>query len=528
MKVFHLDENNADDTVFAFTQEKKPHLSTDDSPRRKSKSSAFDVPRYNSHMMDAAKKELRNDDTIIAVTNFTICSLSFIQHGLFFESNYKSTEFVTYLRILILALSLSNILWIVRRYEIKLIMLLVRYKVSTRDTLFSTGLYKIMFIELIFALVIIPPYVDLTFDVEMLGFTVEYSLSTVLTFVSMMKLYVIVRLFGHYTEYTQEKAEIICSKHAVSANAFFALKCYIKDSPFIGIGSFFFTMSIFSSLAMKLCEEPDRLMVGEESPIESTLRAFWDDMWVIFYTTTTIGYGNIYPFTHLGRVICILACILGNMYLGMLVVSINRKMEHDEGQNLSYAWISREYLKKDIKKTATNAIRKAATLFLLHKKWNSKAISPIKPNGIVVYKGIWVKNDLCHMTKSQYMKKISIYRDLKKSLMTLKDLNTQAREVGTSDFDLILQFEDAARIEFPKITKKIREKINREEVKKSDLIAESFKPMEDASDNIREFSKAMRRKISHAVRRKTTLPSNGLQGNVSSPIRSSARRLTNI
>ncbi|OMJ76449.1 hypothetical protein SteCoe_24192 [Stentor coeruleus] len=525
MKIYNLDESNSNDTVFAFSQEKKIHLSTDDSPRKISKSSAFDVPRYNSHMMAAAKKELRNDDTIIAVINFTICTLSFIQHGLFFENNYKSTEFVTYLRIFILSLSISSILWIVRRYEIKLIMLLIRYKVSTRDTVFSTGLYKIMFIEIIFTLVVIPPYVDWTFDIQMLGFTVEYSLSTVLTFVSMIKLYVVVRLFGHYTEYTQEKAEIICSKHAVSANAFFALKCYIKNSPFIGIGSFFFTMSIFSSLAMKLCEEPDRLIDDEYTG--STLSAFWDDMWVIFYTTTTIGYGNIYPFTHLGRVICILACILGNMYLGMLVVSINRKMEHDEGQNLSYAWISREYLKKDIRKNARNAIRKVATLFLLHKKWNSKAISPIKPNGIVVYKGVWVKNDLCHMSEAQYMKKISIYRDLKKSLTILKDLNTQAREVGTSDFDLILQFEDAARIEFPKITKKIREKINKDEVKKSDAIVESFRPMEEASDNIREFTKAMRRKISHAVRRKTLVPSD-TQGNVSSPIRSSVRRLTNV
>ena len=518
MKIKNYDD---DDTVFAFSLDKKNiHIYTnDDSPRRRSKSSAYTVPKYNSNMMEASKKELRNDDTVLALINIIICALSFTQHNIYFEMDYKSTEFVIYIRVLMLILSLSSILWVVRRYQIKLILMLIKYQISVRDTLFSTGLYKKMFLEIAATFLVIPPYIDSTFKVEMLGFKVEYSLSAIFTFLSMVRLYVIIRLFGHYSEYTQEKSEAICGKHAVPADAYFALKCYLQDSPFVGIGGFFFLMSLFSSLAMKLCEEPQLIKeTGEVS--DSTLEKLWDNMWVIFYTTTTIGYGNLYPVTHLGRAICILACILGNMYLGMLVVSINQKMELDEGQNLSYSWISRKYFRQDVKKNATVAIRKFMTLCLLSKKW-PKTISMVKPCGLVTFRGVLMRNDLVMLDKEQYRTKLRVFREMRDALDSLRDLAIQSREVGSSEIDIISNFENAVRIDFPKVSKKIKGKVVKTDIEASDGFNKSCKPAELKALQIKEFSKMFKRKVSHAIRRKTLQVS---QGEI---VRNQNRSLTN-
>ena len=518
MKVTTYDD---EDTIFAFSIEKKANIASEESPRKLARASAYTVPKSNSHMIEASKHELRNDDTILALINTTVFCLSYTQHNIFFESNYKATDICNSLRILALVMSVSSILWFVRRYQIKLILMLIKYRVSTHDTLFSTGLYKPMFLEIFLALLVLPPYVDWSFTVEMLGFEVKYSLSALFMLIAMFKLYVILRLFGHYSEYTQEKSEIICSKHSVTANAYFSLKCYIKESPFVGIGTFFLVMSVFSSVLMKLCEEPGRKSVSSGEVSESTLETLWDNLWVIFYTTTTIGYGNLYPYTHTGRAICILACILGNMYLGMLILSINQKMELDEGQNLSYAWISRKNLSKDIKRNARTAIRKAATLFLLSKKWKSRAISRIKPNGIVYCKGLVIRNDLLGLTQSQYLLKLKIYREMKSALDEVKTLSLRSREVGSGETNIIYNFEDAVRIDFPKVVRRIKGIVDRKDIDASDLLARACKPAEHSAEKIKDFSKMFKRKVSHALRRKT-VHAGGTEAN-----RRSTRKLTN-
>ena len=63
-----------------------------------------------------------------------------------------------------------------------------------------------------------------------------------------------------------------------------------------------------------------------------------------------------------------MACIFGNMYLGMLVVAIHQKMNHSDEENLAYAWICRHYMKEDIKKYAARVIQNAVRLYLLSKK----------------------------------------------------------------------------------------------------------------------------------------------------------------
>ena len=109
MKIFNYDGND-DDTVYAFSFDKRTILQTEESPTKKTKSTAYTVPKYNSSMMSATKKELRNDDTIIAAINAINCGLSFIQHNLYFKNNCVATDFVNYLRILIVVLSFSSIL----------------------------------------------------------------------------------------------------------------------------------------------------------------------------------------------------------------------------------------------------------------------------------------------------------------------------------------------------------------------------------------------------------------------------------
>ena len=67
---------------------------------------------------------------------------------------------------------------------------------------------------------------------------------------------------------------------------------------------------------------------------------------------STIGYGDIYPTTYLGRFIAIMACIIGTFILSLLVVFLNTYINFDELERNVYNTVIEEqanplYLKKE-------------------------------------------------------------------------------------------------------------------------------------------------------------------------------------
>jgi potassium intermediate/small conductance calcium-activated channel subfamily N protein 2 len=68
----------------------------------------------------------------------------------------------------------------------------------------------------------------------------------------------------------------------------------------------------------------------------------WNSMWCTVITMTTVGYGDFYPRTHLGRCIAILACLLGNVMISLMVVSLTTSSEFSPSQRKAYDNIMKE------------------------------------------------------------------------------------------------------------------------------------------------------------------------------------------
>jgi hypothetical protein len=57
----------------------------------------------------------------------------------------------------------------------------------------------------------------------------------------------------------------------------------------------------------------------------SQLASVWNNFWVVFYTQTTIGYGDGHPITFFGQVMILVSAIFGYFTLGLLnSISTNR------------------------------------------------------------------------------------------------------------------------------------------------------------------------------------------------------------
>lgn len=85
------------------------------------------------------------------------------------------------------------------------------------------------------------------------------------------------------------------------------------------------------AVTLRLCERPDRHYTNEyvedygaDEYVESNLKSFSTNLWLTIVSTTTVGYGDYYPYTHFGRIVIILSCIVGNMYIGILIVEVTK------------------------------------------------------------------------------------------------------------------------------------------------------------------------------------------------------------
>ena len=111
-----------------------------------------------------------------------------------------------------------------------------------------------------------------------------------------------------------------------------------------------------------------------ERPYTSPTRRFnfnyvWNSFWCVVVTMTTIGYGDIYPQTHFGRLVIIVACIWGVFILSLFVVALNNTIQLSKEESKAFEQISHQgEISKNIRKDAEMLIQKFLKLNLAKKK----------------------------------------------------------------------------------------------------------------------------------------------------------------
>jgi hypothetical protein len=101
------------------------------------------------------------------------------------------------------------------------------------------------------------------------------------------------------------------------------------------------------------------LRVYERTTPDSKFNYIWNSFWVLFVTQTTVGYGDIIPQTHLGRLFIMLTCILGTFLVSYFVISTASLtvLESAESQFMGVL-IAKYDISKQLKPSATVTIQR--------------------------------------------------------------------------------------------------------------------------------------------------------------------------
>ena len=233
--------------------------------------------------------------------------------------------------------------------------------------------------ETIYAIVLflILPYPGLSLEMHIpeqnsfKNINVCYYLSELLYAVMYSRILFLVLSFFNFGKFQNQIAMRHCEKFGINTSAVFSLKCYMKERPLQMVFLFFLVPSVVViGLVLRVMERP---MVKEDG---LDFNYAGNDFWLVIITMTTVGYGDLYPETTLGRLIIVFAALWGGVVLAIVFASMGSFLEFSNKEQGAYDSIT-------VSKAAGDAI---TTAFKFHKETAGMHSNKMKSWGRVLSK----------------------------------------------------------------------------------------------------------------------------------------------
>ena len=159
------------------------------------------------------------------------------------------------------------------------------------------------------------PYLEFTFclDQQMNYQNVPtcYFISEVLYAVMYFRFYLLVTGVFNYGKYFNPIAQRIGEKHGVRVTSNFAIKCFVNRKSLQMLLFLFLIPAVFVfGLLMRVFERPMKMA---NMDFDYAPNAWWN----IIITMTTVGYGDTFPYTNIGRLIVAASAFWGGIILSL-------------------------------------------------------------------------------------------------------------------------------------------------------------------------------------------------------------------
>ena len=220
-------------------------------------------------------------------------------------------------------------------------------KVSATDTLITTGDYKFFLFECFILIICDPPGLNYFFTGTMENFIFAFSLGSLICIISFFKSYIIIRVYSYFSRWMTDTAYSLANDAHVNGGLHFAFKSELKKRPYsillfvlvISICMFGFSLRAFEYFAIEKGFQYGSFSGAGND--QDYLKDLQNSIWLIIITMTTVGYGDYTPSENYGRVICIIAYILGNLLVSITIVVLGIISEFSEEEKKAYNLIKR-------------------------------------------------------------------------------------------------------------------------------------------------------------------------------------------
>lgn len=186
-----------------------------------------------------------------------------------------------------------------------------------------------------------------------LGNTVILPASSCLCALSVFRFFFVFKIFKGITKWSSAQVEYVCEKHGCKANSSFAFKVMQKEHPFLTLVTIFFLTCVCFGFSLRIIEQ-HYWEIQEQKTQDWSFE--WNAVWCIFVSMTTVGYGDFYPRTHFGRIITLIASVVGIYFISMMTLFMTKQSILNESEYKAYKLITRLKLRKEIKQMQSKMV----------------------------------------------------------------------------------------------------------------------------------------------------------------------------
>ena len=325
------------------------------------------------------QKVMKYNDTILLIIAFIGVFTNILSSSLYLKSHQvtdkegkinielisKETKLVLFLRIITSITTIILLILLIRTYLIRLKFLKFKQKLNINATLYSSKLLWKLILELLICSIHSPPKLNdkcITFtsttgtNHEKYRVDVDLFLSSIIP----LRVYLLIRYYSFYSPWADDHAEKICNECNTLGGMSFAIKAELKEKPYFMVGLLMlFSIFIFGYAIRNV--ELGFMQYKDKNNFQDWSFA-WNGFWCVIITILTVGYGDFYPQTVLGRIIAVVACLWGTFLISLMVVSLTISVEFTPQEQKAYEELKKGEMYSKLKKRALEFIRYSVRL----------------------------------------------------------------------------------------------------------------------------------------------------------------------
>ena len=254
------------------------------------------------------------------------------------NSKKKTVLIIRYINIFI---SFIIIILLIIVYKIHIIIEQLKCNLKSNDNVFTSGIWKFLFLEIFLNSIISIPNCDKEITISQRNPQkpkAKIFLDIIITILNLfLRSYHFIKYIIIQSRYFKYDCEKICLDCNVTMDYLFVIKAEFQEKPFLFVSVLLVESIIIFGYSVRSIEM--FFMFGEEIEKVQDWRFIWNGYWCIIITMSTVGFGDFYPISLLGRFIVIISSIWGNFLISMMVAALTVAVEFNNNENLSYEMI---------------------------------------------------------------------------------------------------------------------------------------------------------------------------------------------
>lgn len=158
--------------------------------------------------------------------------------------------------------------------------------------------------------------------------SVTYFVSDIFVIFMFIRIYFVVRHLERYHSFTDVYSKkIFKAVYGFEPDGLFTLKYEIAHNPTRATLYLFSISILILAQILRMWELPYEFTTGIDT---MDMRDYGSAIWLVVITSTTVGYGDIYPHTIGGQITCVITAFWGTFIISLLVLVISRVFKLEE------------------------------------------------------------------------------------------------------------------------------------------------------------------------------------------------------